>query len=156
MVNQAPPVAGGFKKAGSGISTNTVLLSRKKMGMSSLPKKESEQQVVEEVAVEPQDLPVAEKMTSNMVWCPKCECGFEISSEFYGILAECSECTFEFQIPNAPTIEESPVVAPPRTKNRGYRKEAAKKVKQKSNVVLYSSIGVIITVLVIAAIVKLS
>ena len=156
MTNQAPPVAGGFKTAGSGISTNTVLLSRKKMGMSSLPKKEVVPEVVKEVVAEPQNIPVADKMTSNMVWCPKCECGFEISSEFYGILAECSECSFEFQIPNAPTIEETPVVAPPRTKNHGYRKPTATKVKQKSNVALYSGIGVVITLLVIIAIVKLT
>ena len=157
MVNQAPPVAGGFKKAGSGISTNTVLLSRKKMGFSSIPKQAPAEEVVAEpIKEEVQELPLAEKMTSNMVWCPKCECGFEISSEFYGILAECSECAFEFKIPDAPTIEEKPVVAPPRSRSRGYRKEAAKKVKQKSNVALYSGIGIVITILVIAAIIKLS
>jgi len=157
MENQAPPVPGGFKTAGSGISTNTVLLSRKKMGFSSIPKQQpKEEVVVEPKATEPTELPLAEKMTSNMVWCPKCECGFEISSEFYGILAECSECTFEFKIPDAPTIEEKPVVAPPRTRSRGYRQQAAKKVKSKSNVALYSIIVVIITIIVIAAYVKLS
>jgi hypothetical protein len=161
MVNQAPPVPGGFKKAGSGISTNTVLLSRKKMGFSSIPKQETpiapdEPVASEATTAEPQELPLAEKMSSTMVWCPKCECGFEINSDFYGILAECSECAFEFKIPDAPTIEEKPVVAPPRTRSHGYRKETAKKVKQKSNVVLYSAIAVIITVLAVAAIVKLA
>ena len=152
MLNQSPPVSGGFKTAGSGISTNTVLLSRKKMGLSSLPKKEEEPEIVVETVPESQNLPVAEKMTSNMVWCPKCECGFEITSEFYGVLAECSECAFEFQIPNAPTVEETPVVAPPRTRNRGYRKETATKVKQKSNMPLYISTVIIIVVLVIVAV----
>ncbi len=146
-----PPIAGGFKTSGSGISTNTILLSRKKMGMTSIPK---QQEVptpapVQEEAVQV-ELPLAEKMSDSMVWCPKCECGFEITDEFYGIQAECSECAMEFKLPDAPTISSKPtVVAPPRSKSGGYRKSAAKKVKKKSNTGLYITVAAIIVVLVV-------
>ncbi len=147
----APPISGGFKTSGSGISTNTILLSRKKMGMTSIPKQNEAPipaPIEEEVAVEV-ELPVASKMSDSMVWCPKCECGFEITDEFYGIQAECSECTMEFKLPDAPTISSKTVITPPpRSKSGGYRKTAAKKVTKKSNTGLYITATVIIVILV--------
>ncbi|MGL4854273.1 MAG: hypothetical protein ACRC37_03350 [Lentisphaeria bacterium] len=154
------PSTGGFKTGGN-ISTNTILLSRKKMGLDSLssttttshPEEIKQQSIV--AAVTPTEMPVVKRMTAEMVWCPKCNCGFEISSEFYGILAECSECGLEFQIPNEPIeIPKPRITAPPqhamrnRTTNIGNRTSSAKKKKNNSNMIYYVIITIIVAIII--------
>lgn len=91
------------------VSTNTVVLSRKSMGMNNIPR----QNVQKQSSFAPggsnagQRPTVATKATDDMVWCPSCDANFEIPSEFFGQLAECSECGVEFQIPQAPTIKKA-------------------------------------------------
>lgn len=159
---------GGFKSAGS-LSTNTILLSRKKMGMSNLPRKEqannfsSNETVAPEAPAAPSapagqtELPPAKRMSATTVWCPKCDSSFEITEELYGILAECSECGMEFQIPTKPTEETTKVSiqAPPRMNRPGSRRTSTKKRKSKGSSQTMMYVGIII-VLVIILIVALN
>ncbi len=169
-----PPTA-GFKTSGS-LSTNTILLSRKKMGMSNLPRQESDnnfntrgtvpppaqqqpptEQTTTATQPAPQvELPPAKRMTATSVWCPRCDCSFEINAELYGILAECSECGMEFKIPDKPTESTTKVqiqVPPPRTNRPGSRRPATKKHKndKSSPAYVYISIIVVLVILLIYA-----
>jgi len=152
---------GGFKAAGS-LSTNTILLSRKKMGMSNLPRKEqannfsAETAAPEAPAAAPApagqtELPPAKRMSATSVWCPKCDSSFEITSELYGVLAECSECAMEFQIPEKPTEETAKVSiqAPPRMNRPGSRRTSTKKRKSKGSSQTMMYVGIIVVLLII-------
>jgi DNA-directed RNA polymerase subunit M/transcription elongation factor TFIIS len=155
---------GGFKSTGS-LSTNTILLSRKKMGMGNLPRKEqkpsnnfssnnSEEKAVA-APVGQTELPPAKRMSATTVWCPKCDSSFEITSELYGILAECSECGMEFQIPTKPTEETTQISiqAPPRMNRPGSRRTSTKKRKSKgsSQTMMYAGIIIVLIAILLYA-----
>ncbi len=161
--NNIPKPTGGGFKAGGNLSTNTVLLSRRKMGMNALRKEEpadnfsartpaaetpaaAPEPEVQENEVILENLQVAEKLSENMVWCPKCDASFEISSEFYGIAAECSECSAEFKIPDAPTIKNR-IPAPPRRTTRT-RARSRQKAGMSATNKLYIIIIVILIILI--------
>ncbi len=108
------PTMPGNKKTTSGIQvdanaqeygvTGTVLLSRQGMGMTQKKRgeKNKPEQPSNALPPPPPDTVVAGMIysvaTQNDVGCPRCNGRFEISTEYYGMVAECPECNLEFVI----------------------------------------------------------
>lgn len=132
------------------------------MGMSNLPRKEQKSNFGSNETSTPEapaapapagqsELPPARRMSATTVWCPKCDSSFEITEELYGVLAECSECGMEFQIPDKPTEETAKVSiqAPPRMNRPGSRRTSTKKRKSKSSSQTMMYVGIIVVLLII-------
>ncbi len=105
--------------------TGTVLLSREGMGMmqrkrgTRRPQREQRSQRTRPGASGAAAAPAAEPekpysvATESDVGCPKCNERFEISPDFYGMEAECPECSIEFVIKPPGTPPYKPGTAAP-------------------------------------------